>query len=54
LGANRAPHALRLNLPAVVIDERNRLDSHIVKIRQKIEQRIARLRRQHLASRIAK
>ena len=48
------PESLRLDLPAVVVDERNGPDAHIVKHRQEVEKRIARLRHQDLASRIAK
>ena len=42
-----------VNPPAKVVEQRIRLQPHIIQIRQKVEQRIARLRDQHLIARVA-
>ena len=50
LRRDRPAKPLRLDLPSVVVHQRRAFDPHIVKHRQKIEQRIARLRHHNLRS----
>ena len=53
-GRNGASKALRIDLPAVVVDERHRFDAHIVQHSQKVEERIAGLGNKNFAARVAK
>ena len=51
---NPLPQRRRVQMPAIVVKERVRDQPNIVQIGEKIEERIARLRNQHLVPRIAK
>ena len=55
LGARRngTAKSLGIDLPSLVVHQRNRFDAHIVKHGQKVEQGIARLGNQNLRARIA-
>ena len=53
LRGDRPSESLRLNLPALVVDQRHRPDPHIVQHCEEVEERIARLRDEDLAARIA-
>ncbi len=53
LGRDGPAQALRIDLPAVVVDQRRGFELHIVQHREKVEERVARLRDQDFAARIA-